>query len=370
MIVRFDEARMAAVQDFRRLLWGVVAALPLALAAVPAEAQWAFCASLQADYVAADKAASGAGLDDPGKISQQLNAARSAALRAGCQRFLFFGPRPGPQCPGLLGRVDQLERSLARAGGGFSFFGQRSPAMERNRIRDTLLTYGCDIPQTLSSSYRTLCVRTCDGYYFPISFATGRNRFKTDDAVCQSLYPPGNAALFVHRTTGEDATQMISLAGQPYANQPFAFLYRQTYDQNCASLLGAGAGAAVAINRKPATDREVAAAMVVPVAVKKGGKKGAPQVEPDAVDPEAAANEQPPSLTPDAGGAVIAAAGTGHPLRTIGPAYYYDPSYFASTSGEPPKVAGPVAPVLEVTGPPVAAEIIPNPLKFFGLGKK
>jgi len=45
----------------------------------------------------------------------------------------------------------------------------------------------------LANTYRTLCVRSCDGYYFPISYATGRGRFKTDAAVCASMYPPGEA---------------------------------------------------------------------------------------------------------------------------------------------------------------------------------
>src|SRR5689334_3699710 len=32
----------------------------------------------------------------------------------------------------------------------------------------------------LSGSFRTLCVRSCDGFYFPISYATDRSHFKTD----------------------------------------------------------------------------------------------------------------------------------------------------------------------------------------------
>ena len=33
-------------------------------------------------------------------------------------------------------------------------------------------------------TYRTLCVRTCDGYYFPISFKVTRAKFNTDSIAC------------------------------------------------------------------------------------------------------------------------------------------------------------------------------------------
>ena len=55
-------------------------------------------------------------------------------------------------------------------------------------------------------------------------------------------------------------------------------------------------------------------------------------------------------------------------IRTVGPAYYYEPSYPASTSGEPPKLTMPEVPdalVVSTEAPPVAASIIPNPLDFF-----
>ena len=72
----------------------------------------------------------------------------------------------------------------------------------------------------LAGAYRTLCVRVCDGYYFPISYATNRSHFNIDAAVCQSMYPPGEASLYVHRTTGEDARQAVSPeTGEPLAEK-------------------------------------------------------------------------------------------------------------------------------------------------------
>ena len=36
------------------------------------------------------------------------------------------------------------------------------------------------------ATYRTLCVRLCDGYYFPVSFSTLPNHFQRDAELCQS----------------------------------------------------------------------------------------------------------------------------------------------------------------------------------------
>ncbi len=38
-------------------------------------------------------------------------------------------------------------------------------------------------------SYRTLCVRTCDGYYFPMSNASSPSDFERDQSNCQSELP-------------------------------------------------------------------------------------------------------------------------------------------------------------------------------------
>ena len=82
-------------------------------------------------------------------------------------------------------------------------------------------------------TYRTLCVRTCDGYYFPISFSTVPSRFSADQQTCQSMCPGSEVALYVYRNPGEDVNQMVSLAGEPYSALPTAFRYRQEYDAAC-----------------------------------------------------------------------------------------------------------------------------------------
>ena len=85
-----------------------------------------------------------------------------------------------------------------------------------------------------SGTYRTVCVRTCDGYYFPISYSTVPNRFLDDQRACQRECPATDTALYTYRNPGEDINQAVSLSGQPYAGLPNAFHYRQEYTPACS----------------------------------------------------------------------------------------------------------------------------------------
>jgi hypothetical protein len=48
-----------------------------------------------------------------------------------------------------------------------------------------------------SGTYRTVCVRLCDGVYFPISFSTYRSYFAKDAERCERSCP-NRSRLFVH----------------------------------------------------------------------------------------------------------------------------------------------------------------------------
>jgi hypothetical protein len=83
-----------------------------------------------------------------------------------------------------------------------------------------------------SSSYRTLCVRECDGFYFPVSNYASEAKFRDDEAKCHSLCAsPAN--LFYHRAD-QDVDQMVSLNGRPYASMPYAFRNRKVYIKGCS----------------------------------------------------------------------------------------------------------------------------------------
>lgn len=83
------------------------------------------------------------------------------------------------------------------------------------------------------ASYRTMCVRLCDGYYFPISFSTLESRFKEDEVKCQEQCA-APAELFFYRNPGEDVQQMVSLQGRRYTDLSTAFLNRKRYIKGCS----------------------------------------------------------------------------------------------------------------------------------------
>jgi hypothetical protein len=85
-----------------------------------------------------------------------------------------------------------------------------------------------------SGTYRTVCVRSCDGYYFPISFATVPARFGDDEKTCKALCPAADASLFTYRNPGEDMNSAVSLSGQSYSSIPNAFAYRQKFNPTCS----------------------------------------------------------------------------------------------------------------------------------------
>ena len=76
--------------------------------------------------------------------------------------------------------------------------------------------------------YRTLCVRTCDGYYFPMSSASSPSDFERDQANCRSSCPGTEVQIYYHRRGQESDAMVSGLSAQPYAELPTAYLYKQT----------------------------------------------------------------------------------------------------------------------------------------------
>lgn len=82
--------------------------------------------------------------------------------------------------------------------------------------------------------FRTLCVRTCDGYFFPVSYSIGKRHFAYDEARCSEICPAAETELYVYRNPGGDQAEMMSLAGELYSEQPFANRYKSEYVEGCS----------------------------------------------------------------------------------------------------------------------------------------
>ncbi|MGQ0672971.1 MAG: DUF2865 domain-containing protein [Hyphomicrobium sp.] len=84
------------------------------------------------------------------------------------------------------------------------------------------------------ATYRTLCVRLCDGYYFPVSFSTLPNHFQRDAETCQSKCA-APSELFYYQNPGGAVEQMVGVAtNEPYTHLKTAFRYRKEYVHGCS----------------------------------------------------------------------------------------------------------------------------------------
>ena len=86
----------------------------------------------------------------------------------------------------------------------------------------------------MGGTFRTVCVRTCDGYYFPISFETSPDRFRDDEQTCQRMCPAAEVQLYTYHNPGEEMTQAVSLNGRLYTELPTAFQYRKAFNPACS----------------------------------------------------------------------------------------------------------------------------------------
>jgi hypothetical protein len=85
-----------------------------------------------------------------------------------------------------------------------------------------------------ASTFRTVCVRTCDGFFFPVSFAATQSRFEVDENICRRTCPGTEAQLFSYPNPGGTMEQATSLTGQPYKQTPNAFKYQTQFVKDCS----------------------------------------------------------------------------------------------------------------------------------------
>jgi hypothetical protein len=164
-------------------------------------------------------------------------------------------------------------------------------------------------------------VRTCDGYYFPISYSTVPTRFADDQRTCQRVCPAAEAVLYSYRNPGEDIGQAVSVSGQPYTELPNAFHYRKDFSAACScrrpgqswadALKNADDSTTLESGDIVVTDQKSKALSQAPQQALPGkppGKDGASQPDPNA--PPAAADASAPDA--NAGPRTV---------RTVGPPF-------------------------------------------------
>ncbi|MFI0845468.1 DUF2865 domain-containing protein [Mesorhizobium sp. IMUNJ 23232] len=246
--------------------------------AEPVGASTRLCRQLEAELVSAGNGGGGVRarkFDEAITMQrEQMAIARAQAKDAGCG-FALLG-RSVRQCAALNATIDRMGRNLdtlqqqrSQMGGGG---GKRSrakvlAALEANGCRDDavaehprigeprealadpvdeghtrtplelMLEEGgleeeqpADAPRALmGESYQTMCVRTCDGYFFPISYASTVSDFDRDQKNCETSCPGTEMQVFFGPSGIDEPADMVSTeTGRFYTELPTAFLHQRT----------------------------------------------------------------------------------------------------------------------------------------------
>src|SRR5687767_1671517 len=131
------------------------------------------------------------------------------AALAGAVALAGGGPARADTCRALEMRMMQLQASSRDTSHVHNLLidrgcrsGRRIVAAPRQprlarlqpaRVRASLRRDWSSEPRPAGGTYRTLCVRSCDGYYCPISYSTTREHFSADQEACQRMCPAGDA---------------------------------------------------------------------------------------------------------------------------------------------------------------------------------
>jgi len=304
--------------------------------------------------------------DTSSRQQADLDRVNAQARRNGCESrgfFSLFGGQP-QQCGPINAQIQQqranLDRTLAElqslqgnsadregqrrsvlAALGQADCGPQYRAYANRGFFETLFGPGpgaiITTPPDAGSgnTFRTLCVRTCDGYYFPISYSTIAANFPQDEKVCQAMCPAAEVVLYSHRNPGEDVNQAVSNTGRNYSELPTAFAYRKAFSPTC-SCKAAGQTWADALKHLDdqtvergdiVVNEERARALSRPTTDAQGRPLPAPKAAPVAKGKAAPAAPAPqPAAEPAPAQAASDGKTEGEPvkkqIRTVGPTFF------------------------------------------------
>lgn len=251
---------------FRKQL--CVTLLPLLLLAEPSFARSQVCEDLLLQLSANRQDMSREGEDGrqyAGAIARQnllVRRLRNELRQSGCSSgsIVVYGGRNRAACDDTGYRLEQAEAELdsLMARRDAVTHGSRVEA-ERRALLASLADHGCDREEPVQASVspqqavpsmqpqtegsiirfsspdpalpqgrlRTMCVRTCDGAFFPVSSQASPMDFANQAQQCASMCPGAETELFYHSLTEQESADMVSaLTGRAYRDLPNAFAYR------------------------------------------------------------------------------------------------------------------------------------------------
>lgn len=211
--------------------WGArfLTAALTCLLATPAAAQ-DYCAQVRAEIASLQ---SGGNAADYQRLLQSYNSLYAAANAQGCIRIIRRLIPPG--CEGILAQLSSVQAQLDAA--QRPAFGQGDAAWRARRLGElqgALAAY-CSAPAQAPAPRQsiTLCVRTCDGYFFPIGFRSNRDDYERDALLCQARCPNQEVMLFLRPSGESPIEEAVSIGGDTYAELLNAFRFREGYHPEC-----------------------------------------------------------------------------------------------------------------------------------------
>jgi hypothetical protein len=194
------------------------------------------------------------------------------AHQIGCdnQKFLFFGQDPPAQCGEIKSQIGRMRANLddlqSRAGGGAggrgellaryndecagqpdkpknlldAMFGNPKPAETR---QEPISPDADETPQQSDKIVQStgearaggeaVCVRSCDGAFFPVTYSAGGSQLDSLADRCRALCPATETTLYTMPVNGQ-IEQAVSINGAKYMDSPTALRYRKTFDASCS----------------------------------------------------------------------------------------------------------------------------------------
>ena len=192
----------------------------------------------------------------------ERTAAYANSIGCGRRQFLFFGDAPPRECgqieqqiSRMRNNLEQLRQQAQQASGDETLrrdltaryeaacrnpgssgpmgliealFGGRPPLRD-SPIDNEFLSPDDGAP---GSGSFAVCVRSCDGGFFPVSYSANRSRYQELGELCQAMCPNVETQLFT-MAFGREIEQAVATDGRPYTSLPNAGRFRTKFDSAC-----------------------------------------------------------------------------------------------------------------------------------------
>jgi hypothetical protein len=248
------------------LLRSLVAVTAFLVAGEAALAQSPECQRFRAELASLERNRGGAPTGQMQAQRAEISRLARYYSSIGCERGplgFLSGPAPA-ECPAIAQQIRQLEAGYARLAAqgvdpadvefrrrqlqaavqqtcstdqprGFfeSLFGPPRSQQPQQQIMPEGQPIIADEGQPSLGGGRLICVKTCDGSFFPLTTPPGGGQ--SADEMCQALCPGTETTAFAYPGGDEGLNRAVGLSSdRPYTSLANAFKFRKSFDESCA----------------------------------------------------------------------------------------------------------------------------------------